>query len=661
MKKQFLTIVLLLACTLTGWSQNLKFGKPTNEELNMTVYEQDPDAPAVVLCYLTTVNYTMDFYNYIKEYQVKKRIKILKDEGKDYADVSFHYINNEREQYGQESVQDLKATAYNVENGKVVKTKIGPERLFKERIDEDYMLAKFAVPQVKAGTVIEYEYKIHSNVFFHIYDWDAQDEIPVAFAKYELTIPSTLIFNVEASDMKALTCTVTQGSISFKNTSNDLTSPNTCKTNIYTCVGRNLKALKKDDFVWNVRDYVTKVTAEMKSIFAGGIYQDVRKKWEQVDDVLLDHPSFGKRLDDHSKFRDELAASGIPEMTDLKEKVVATYKMLKSKLAWNGKYDLLPRSASEIIKKGDGTNADLNMILINMLGDVGVKAVPVVMSTRSHGRLPQTYPSLNKLNTFIVGVPDGSSWIYLDASASDGYLNVLPANLYTDQARVLQKKGQSRWENLQKISEARTLITVEASLSADGMMAGKESVIYSGNAAAAERKAFRTAGDSIAFMADKAKSLGVEIVDCEMEGHRDFSPWVKETINFKRQGDATDDHIYISPFVDIPITKNPFLDVERILPVEFPFKQTFNMAVQLTLPEGWKLEEGIENRRITTTDGSISGQILCDSREDNTLSLQYRFRLNDLVYTQDKYATLKQLFDFFANHSKDMLVVKRVM
>lgn len=660
MKKQLFVIILMVASATVGNSQNTKWGKPSNEELNMTVYEPEPDAPAVVLYQLTTVNYTMDFYNYTKEYLVKKRIKILKDEGKEYANVAFHYIDNEQEQYGRERVFDFKATAYNVENGKVTKYKIGPERLFTERIDDDYMLAKFAVPQAKAGTVIEYEYRIHSNVFFHIYDWDAQEEIPVVYTRYELNIPTTLVFNVETSDSKALLCTVSPGTISFKNSSSDLSGPNTCKTNIYICTGRNLPAAKKDQFVWNIRDYQAKVTAEMKGLFTpDGVYTDIRKKWEQVDDVLLDHPSFGKRMGSHSKFREELIASGISEISDQKEKVAATFQLLRSKLAWNGEYELLANPASEVIKKGDGSNADLNMILINMLGDVGVKAVPVVMSTRSHGRLPETYPSLNKLSTFVVGIPNGSNWMYLDASATDGYLNVMPANLYVNKARIVQKNGQSRWVDLQTIGEARTLIEVKASLSTDGVLSGEESVVYSGNAAAEERKAFRTAADSSTFVAEKAKANGLEISQYSMEGHRDFSSWVKETINFTRQGNATGDHIYINPFVDIPISSNPFLEAERTLPVELPYKQMFNMNIRITLPDGWELEEGIKSQKITTADSSISGQMLCEAGEDNSLNIQYRFRLSKIVYSPAMYPTLKQLFELFASHSKEMLVVKK--
>lgn len=659
--KQKLTLLigLVLYCSIVE-AQNLKFGKPTDEELSMTVYEQDKDASAVVLCQLTDVGYTMDFHNYFVDYYVKTRIKVLKDEGRDYANVNIIYIDNMSQQFAQENLEEFKAVAYNVEDGKVKKTKIGLDQIHKERIDDTYMRAKAAIPQVKVGTVIEYEYKLHSNVFYHIYDWEPQGNIPVAFANYRLEIPTVFIYNVETAGIQQLQSSVTQGAINYKVANDAMARQYKRYTNVYNCTARNLQALKKDDYVWNVNDYATKVTAELQSIHLSvDDHRDMRKTWEQVDNTLFEHSDFGARLYKHSKYREELLSSGIDKIADLKEKVAATFSFLRQRIAWNGEYDLLTKSSSDIVKKGSGSNADLNMMLINMLGDVGVKACPVLMSTRRHGRIPKTYPTLNKMNTFIVGIPDGTSWIYLDASSADGYLNVLPANLYVEQARIIEKGTPGQWVNLQKIGEAKSVHNIKATLTADGLMKGEQSTIYSGNAAANERKAFRTASDSTSFIAAKAQQTGISISQCKIEGHRSFLPSVTEVINFTKQGDVTDDHIYINPFTELPITSNPFTEKERLLPVEFPCRNTFNAYVQLTLPEGWQLEEMPKSVNVSTPDKSASGRINYGITDDKTITINFQFRLGNVYYDHQQYDMLRQLFDLFASRGKDMLVIKK--
>ncbi len=657
-----LTSLLLLLCVLSADAQNLKFGKPTAEELNMTVYDADTTASAVVLCDITKVDYNIDFFNFTITYEVKKRIKILKDDGKKYANISISYINNEKEELAKVEIQDFKATVYNAANGKVAKTKIGEERLFKKRVDEEYMIAQAAIPQVKTGSVIEYEYTLQSNMFYHIADWAAQSEIPVAYASYRVEIPALFIFNVETTGKQQLASSLTQGRLNFKTHTDDMAPINHCNTNIYQFTGTYLPALKKDDYVWNVYDYATKVTAELKLINdpRGGSH-DIRKTWEQIDDALLEHMDFGDRLFKKSKFYDELMASGIAGMSSVKEKVEATYDFLRQRISWNGEYSLKIQSASDVVKRGSGTNADLNMMLINMLGDVGVQAVPVVMSTRTHGKLPKSYPSLNKLNTFIVGIYDGGLLYYMDAAAADGYLNVLPPDFYVEQARIIQKGQKGRWINLQNVGESITQVNVNAAMQPDGEVKGERNILYMGNASLKERKAFREASDSATFIASKSSREGYDIVSCKMAGHRAFAPEVREEIQFVSHAEATADHIYYSPFAEVPVKANPFApDENRLLPVEFSCRQNYSMNIHLKLPDGWQLEEKPENSTITTYDRSITGQVAYEQADDKTLNIQYQFRLARVNYDSKQYPTLRQLFDLLANRSKDVIVLKKL-
>ena len=124
------------------------------EELSMDSYAPDPWASAVVLCNVQDVYYDIINDNFVLIYEIKKRIKVLKSEGTNEANVTIAYTRHEENRKSQEEVYDLKATSYNLENGRVVKTKMKSDQVFDERLDRDHMLKKFTVPQVKEGTVI---------------------------------------------------------------------------------------------------------------------------------------------------------------------------------------------------------------------------------------------------------------------------------------------------------------------------------------------------------------------------------------------------------------------------------------------------------------------------------------------------------------------------
>ena len=173
---------------------NMKFGKPTKEELQMTVYEPEPDADAVVLCRLTDVEYTVQTISYLVDYHDKVRIKVLKPGGARFAKVVVPYqvnmsvgnnISGLRTSFatipmnrasgdsyfsdeagsmsegvfgtdGDESVEDIKATAFNLEGGKTVKTSLKKSEVKTTKIDDHNYQVEFTVPNVKEGTVIEY-------------------------------------------------------------------------------------------------------------------------------------------------------------------------------------------------------------------------------------------------------------------------------------------------------------------------------------------------------------------------------------------------------------------------------------------------------------------------------------------------------------------------
>ena len=105
-----------------AWAQmpepNLKWGKPTEAELNMTTYAPDPDAEAVVLCSQTELRYDFSSGSFQLITSAKKRIKILKEEGKDHANGGISYFFNGHRSGNCEILAKLKATAFNMVDGK---------------------------------------------------------------------------------------------------------------------------------------------------------------------------------------------------------------------------------------------------------------------------------------------------------------------------------------------------------------------------------------------------------------------------------------------------------------------------------------------------------------------------------------------------------------
>ena len=663
--KKTIVYMMLLAITMTVNAQsiepNLKWGKPTDQELNMKEYAADKDADAVVLYHKTDVSYEFINNDFKVIYRVNTRLKVLKPEGKRLADGQIVYVENETNRSRHEIVAGLKATAYNMENGKLVKTKMERSMTSVERLDKNQLVTKFSVPQVKVGTVIEYEYRIESDYYGNIRDWYAQRDIPVLYTCYELSIPEWFSFNIEETgmnrmekkeDSKPMTLLFSGG------TENIL-------TNIKTFIGRNLSALKDDDFVWHAADYGDKVTAELAGIFIpGSVYKSYTSTWDDIDNQLMDDEDFGGRLKKNSPLKEEIIAAGIPGISDKKERIAAVWQLLKSKVRWNGNYAFWGKSASKVLKEGTGTNADINFLLINMLQDAGIESTPIVMRRRDSGILPLSHSSLKYLNTFVVGIPmPDSGMAYLDGSAEDGYLNVLPAKLLVDRARVVKKttalmpgNAPDIWVNLQTNARGRETTTIQAQLSADGLLTGQKSSMLVDEAAAAKRRVWRLAKDSTEQIQKMQERDGIEIQSYRLEGRYDFSPTVKEELTFTKQCDAAGDMIYLNPFIFIPQHESPFTAAERILPIEFPYKQAEMQNVMITLPEGYVVEEA-PKPIVIKLDGATA-RIVCNVN-GNMLNVQYVMNIDKTFFASTQYQDLKAFFDRVVESNKNILTIKK--
>ena len=491
MKLNLLQLFVLLfwpACMMMAQDKvNMKFGKPTKEEMQMTTYEAEPDAEAVVLCRLTDVEYSIQQTGYLVDYREKVRIKVLKPSGVRYAKVVVPFLKNtpidnrnssskkvlkvdatdnnsvsssfeeqagamttaDLDRYSEESVEDVKATAYNLQGSKVVKSVLKKGAFVETKIDDQHYQVEFTVPDVKEGTVIEYEYTLHSELFWLLHDWFAQCEIPVVYAKLDMNIPRYLLFNLEEHGVQRLITSCESGTMRFKLESDPLAAQTVVPSNHYVSVGRNLKGMKQGNGVWSMQDNCAGITALLKHYsMRGAAVVDYTRTWEQIDEMVLKSDDLGKQLQEHSPLAAELKEAKIEEIADMRQRAEAVAKLVLSKVEWNGRYEMSPANTEETLKNGGGSNVDIDMLLLQSLQDVGLNAAPVMLRMRNQGVLTMDYPSVQKYTTFIVGVvlPQGN--LYLDASSADGHFNALPELLQVEKARLVLKDKKCQWVKL---------------------------------------------------------------------------------------------------------------------------------------------------------------------------------------------------------------------
>lgn len=659
-------LIILLACFIAGqvYGQevsvpeiNTKFGKPSDEELRMTTYAPDTTAAAVVLCKKTNAYYDFLANDFRITYGYETKIKVLKTEGTSYADVAILYYENENRSGAKEIVSQIDAFAYNLENGKMVRTKMKREFIYKERINDKYMQVKFSIPNVKVGTVIEYKYKILSDFYFHINDWNAQQSIPTLYTEYDIVVPEYFKFNLDVRGTEQLETKDNSEGVNF-NIGGQLLQ---CNGRHLCFKGRQLPALHDDDYIWCVNDYSTQVNFELGGLeIPGALYKSFTQTWESIDKLLLEDDEFGGQLKMRNPYREEMAGLNLDEMKSTEEKIAAIYTFLKGKIAWNEEYALYGGKSKKAIKEGMGNNAVINFILISMLRDANIPSFPVVMSRRNRGILPYSHPSIEKLNTFIVGIANtDSTLVYLDGSVRNGYLNILPPVLMVDRARVVRPENKSFWVDLSKTGKNQLRSIVNATINPDGKVCGNRVTSYMGQYASAFRNSYRAAKDSAEFISKLASKEDIQVTGFNAQGMDKFSPQVKETVAFEKQVTVNDNFIYLNPLIFLHTEKNPFTQAERKLPVEYPFTDQVTLSVNLTLPEGYTIDELPKPMQVRTEDGQGVCRYML-AQQENKLAVTYTFTSNKLLYLPTEYPGLQGFWKVIAEKNNETVVLKKL-
>ena len=169
-----LTTVILTTSYTIAQKAPIKFGKIERADLEMKVYPADSSAIAAILC---------DYGHFdATSFQFTRmlRIKILKKEGEDWGNKVFPIS----------SKSDIKGITFNLENGEIVESKLKNESIFKERVTEDNIRLRVAMPNVKEGSIIDLMFSFSGFPD----EWRFQEEIPVRWS--ELIIEPSTYFSL---------------------------------------------------------------------------------------------------------------------------------------------------------------------------------------------------------------------------------------------------------------------------------------------------------------------------------------------------------------------------------------------------------------------------------------------------------------------------------
>ncbi|MDN5203996.1 DUF3857 domain-containing protein [Fulvivirgaceae bacterium BMA10] len=651
-----------------------KFGKIDKEDLEMTVYEKDTSASAVVLFDYGTSYVTFnDVSGFQLIFQRHTKIKILNKEGYDWADgqIPIYHTNSNNEK-----VSKLRGYTYNLENGKIEKYKLEKKAIFNEKYDENWNRIKFTMPNVKEGSVIEYEYTINSDFYSQVRDWRFQQTIPILHSEYSIEIPEYFDFKqlmqgyvplaVKDHETSAKTFSYTTKSRStatgfstptrstIRNNSINYTSHN------YRWVAKDVPAFKSEKFMTTSEDYISKIEFELSSIkWPNEPVKPVLSTWKVIIKELLESESFGLQLKRRGFLKDKVAEL-IAGKTEDEEKAKAIYKYIQDHMKWNGKNRFLTNeNLRKVYESGIGNSAEINLLLNVMLVEAGIDASPVVLSTRNNGKVQMLYPIINNFNYVITHFKVNDKDFLLDATNKHLPFNTLPYNCLNDQGKIIAKDNLD-WIELRRKERYGNFIQVNLALNEDDEITGKIKSSCSGYEALELR----------AEIVDQGKEKYLEELEKEnedwiIENHEISnldkleSPLNEEfEVTMSDYFTNTGNIIYIDPMLGENTKENPFKLEERSYPVDFgcPIQETYIMT--LDIPEGYTVDELPQSAMIALPNkgGSFKYSV---RTMGNKLTVTSTINIKQIIFKPEEYQYIKEFFNRVVTKQAEQIVLKK--
>jgi hypothetical protein len=630
MKKALISAAILIVATFcyaqTKEELKVKFGKISEKEMAMTAYDKDPDAPAVILFDKGYIS-----WGRFDAYERHIRIKIFKKEAYDRANFRIEYSRKNGE-----AIDGIKAICYNIENGQIVETKATSDNIHDEEINKFMNVRKITVPGVREGSIIELKYTVNNP---SIRDWYFQDDIPIIWSEYEMLIPEFYIFSK-----------VGQGSTPYLVNDIERKSEGAYNVFAYHWIQKDVPAIKPEKYMTSIEDYRTKISFHIEEIRPPAqLIIKVMKPWNETAKDLMDDSDFGNFIDRKGAMKDELATLIKANMTPI-EKTQAVYEYVGKNFdaeSYSNASIYVTSSLKEMKRKRKVTTAEMNLIFLNMLNALGIKANPVLTRSREDGRVATTLAALRRFNKVISYVKIEKDTFFVDASGYPQPMKLLPFNALSGYGvEIIDKEKYSIVSPQSKINTRRFSQAILA-LNTEGVLSGDINFTYSGYEAFNNRKTIKDIGMDKYIQASIKDLIADGKLESQKFDNTEISSDAPMKGNVKISSSAfvnkTDDKIYINPLLCFGEKENPFKAEERKFEIDYGAPHDEYYQLSLTIPEGYKVEEIPKSTRMQMPEGVLKFEYLAEIK-DNKISINTKLNIKQATFSAADYPLLKQLY-----------------
>ena len=655
MKKLTIMALLIIVSTIQSQTKNqlpYTFGKISPLELQMKAYDKDTKAHALVLFEHSNISFhgygSYDNYFINKVY---RKIKIFNENAYHKATVKIYLYKSESG--GIESIQDLKAFTFNSSESR---TALKPDQVFRKSLNERYDEVSFTFPNLKPGSVIEYQYEIKSEFFFNLVGWNFQSDIPKLRSEFHAVIPGFWNYNRHLNGSLPLTT----NRVSIINECYEIKGAKAnCEDLTYAI--SNVPAFKEEEkYSTSKKNYISKIEFELSRINrTDGTSKEYTTTWADTDQFLKQESSVGKQLKIGSHLKKNLPKE-LFQISEDKARAEAIYYYLQNHFSLDEKNAYLYKDvhAKKAFDNKSGSVPEINLSLINALNEAGLDSKIMLVSTRDNGFPTKKHPVFTDFNYLLAHVTINDKVFLLDASDKYMRFGQTPFKTLNDQGRVLDFKQNSYWYTTSPKISSQEIRIFDLKLNLEGLITGKVAIKSKGYEASSKRKRITELphDNYLAYLEGPDSDMVVE--NYKNERLTDLDSVLIEEFDIEMDLEQPlGQQTYFNPMV-IKYASNPFQLEERNYPVNFGYKIDDITKIKINIPKGYKISN-LPKPTLIKLPNNGGSYIANYHEKDGDVLIFSHLKLNYTVYKPEKYKLLKELFKEIIKTSNSLISLEK--
>jgi hypothetical protein len=595
--------------------------------------------------------------DFFTEYHYFRRVLILNANGLENAKGQFTF-NSENDS---KKLKTVHIATYNLINGEIVKTELDRKDLFIEDPKEDIHNVRFAYPNAKAGSILEFEYTIHFG-YRTPQNWYFQEDHPVLHSSYSVSIPSIWNFIITLQNQSYLTSVKKDSIAETIHTFQDVYEHTMVFTFNWTF--DNIPAMKTEPFVSTIENYIgcIKFQPNVRPTRPGHS-ELLINDWQWVSNRLLKNDDFGLQITDPEPWVYKLAKTIVQPDDGELEKSKKIYAYVRDHLKADSRGCMMERHTklNDIYKAGRGNVAEINLLLIALLRTQKLNAEGVILATKDKGLTNVNFPIVENFNYAICKLEISGRTYYLDASNRTMGFGKLPSQCYNGQARVIDEKPYSIFLSPDSIRESSTTYVVIEYDSSKKIL-NLEWTEHPGYylSSVIREAVFESKNSQDAYFNTYIKDKQFPgIVDSFSITHiKDLEEQI--LLNYKEKIKLSDMELfYFNPITNGGLNKNPFVSAERQYPVEFPYIFDDTYLLTMEVPAGYEVEELPKSVRVKLNDNDGIFEYLIQKNE-NTIQLKYVLNIKRATFDPEDYNNLRDFYTMILKKEAENIVFKKM-